>query len=95
MRPSLFFFALPMLCACATSWDQGWGKPGANAADFDRERRECLQDAARGKGAGQFGYDSPDQQLFESCMQRRGGNATRRSKWRAFSCDSRAVRGSR
>ena len=72
MRPALWFAVLPLLCACANSRDQGWVKPGADAADFDRERRECLQDAARGKGAGQFGYDSPDRQLFESCMQRRG-----------------------
>jgi len=72
MRPSLFFAALPLWCACASSWDQGWVKPGADAADFERERRACLQDAARGKGAGQFGYDVPDQQLFASCMQQRG-----------------------
>jgi outer membrane biogenesis lipoprotein LolB len=74
MRPSLLpvFTALAILCACASSWDQGWVKPGASAADFERERRECLQRSAVGKGAGQFGYDQPDQQLFESCMQQRG-----------------------
>ena len=72
MRPGCFVAVLPLLLACASSWDQGWVKPGADAADFDRERRECLQDAAVGKGTGQFGYDSPDRQLFESCMQRRG-----------------------
>jgi outer membrane biogenesis lipoprotein LolB len=72
MRPSLFYAALPLLWACASSWDQGWVKPGTDADDFEHARRECLQDAARGKGAGQFGYDSPDQQLFASCMQQRG-----------------------
>ena len=47
-------------------------KPGASDADYDRERRECLQSSAQGRGAGQFGYDQPDQRLFESCMQQRG-----------------------
>jgi outer membrane biogenesis lipoprotein LolB len=69
-RPSLLAFAL--LLACASGWDQGWTKPDASDADFERARKECLQDAARGRGAGQFGYDQPDQQLFESCMQARG-----------------------
>jgi hypothetical protein len=72
MRPSRFLAALALLCACAGSWDQGWTRPGASAEDFDRERRECLQSAAQGKGAQQFGYDSPDQQLFATCMQQRG-----------------------
>jgi hypothetical protein len=66
------FAVLTLLLACASSWDEGWVKPGSDADDFARERRECLQDAARGRGSGQFGYDSPDQRLFESCMQRRG-----------------------
>lgn len=72
MRPSLFIAASWLLCACASSGDEGWARPGSNATDFERERRECLQDAAVGKGTGQFGYDSPDQRLFASCMQRRG-----------------------
>ena len=72
MRPSLFFAGLALLCACAGSWDQGWVKHGASAADFDRERRECLQSSAQGRGVGQFGYDQPDQRLFASCMQQRG-----------------------
>ena len=72
MRPSLFIAALPLLCACASSGDEGWVKPGADASDFDRDRRECLQDAARGRGAGQFGYDTPDQRLLASCLQDRG-----------------------
>jgi outer membrane biogenesis lipoprotein LolB len=71
MRPSLLCIAL-LLFACASSWDQGWVKPGADDAAFERERRDCLQNAALGRGAGQFGYDRPNQQLFESCMQRRG-----------------------
>jgi hypothetical protein len=71
MRPSLIPIALA-LCACASSWDQGWVKPGATDADFEHERRECLQNSAQGKGAQQFGYDRPDQQLFASCMQQRG-----------------------
>jgi hypothetical protein len=70
LRPSLIL-SLGLL-ACATGWDQGWTKPGASDADFENARRECLQDAARGRGAGQFGYDQPDQRLFESCMQGRG-----------------------
>ena len=72
MRLSFRFAVLLLLFGCASSWDQGWVKPGADATDLDRERRECLQDAAAGKGTGQFGYDSPDRRLFESCMQRRG-----------------------
>jgi hypothetical protein len=72
MRAIRLLAALALLCACASSWDQGWVKPGADASEFERARRECLQDAARGKGAQQFGYDSPDQRLFASCMQQRG-----------------------
>jgi hypothetical protein len=31
MRPSLVPIALtPLLCACASSWDQGWLRPGAS-----------------------------------------------------------------
>jgi hypothetical protein len=58
--------------ACASSWDQGWTKPGADAAAAEQARKECLQDAARGRGAGQFGYDRPTQQLFAECMRRNG-----------------------
>jgi hypothetical protein len=64
--------ALTFLCACASSWDQGWVKPGASSEDYERERRECMQSSAQGRGSGQFGYDQPDQRLFESCMQQRG-----------------------
>jgi len=72
MRPSLLLAVSSLLCACASSWDEGWVRPGSDAADFERERRECLQDAALGRGSGQFGYDRPDQQLFASCMEKRG-----------------------
>jgi hypothetical protein len=72
VRSLSFCTALSLLVACASSWDQGWSKPGADAAAYERERRDCMQDAVAGRSTGQFGYDQPDQRLFETCMQNRG-----------------------
>jgi hypothetical protein len=68
----LSILVVSTLVACASSWDEGWVKPGADAQALASDRRACLQDATVGKSVGAFGYDAPDQVLFESCMKRNG-----------------------